>query len=164
MDSSGIERLAGDEGFEPSSADLEAAMLPLHQSPVARPAGFEPATSRVEAGCSVSAELRALVAPRVGIEPTTSRSEAGRSFAELTGQETKSCAVVYGGWSGRWESNPRHRDPKSRTLAAELRPGESVGVDLVSWLCWRRGRNLTVSPGYEPSVATFYYPARELCL
>jgi hypothetical protein len=26
---------------------------------------------------------------------------------------------------------------------------------------WMRGRNLTVSPGYEPSVATFYYPARK---
>ena len=28
-------------------------------------------------------------------------------------------------------------------------------------LNWMRGRNLTVSPGYEPSVATFYYPADE---
>lgn len=42
-------RMAGDEGFEPSSPELEAGMLPLHQSPVARQVGFEPTTSGSEA-------------------------------------------------------------------------------------------------------------------
>lgn len=31
-------------------------------------------------------------------------------------------------------------------------------------MMWLRGRNLTVSPGYEPSVATFYYPALGILL
>ena len=29
---------------------------------------------------------------------------------------------------------------------------------------WLRGRNLTASPGYEPSVGTFYYPALVILL
>jgi hypothetical protein len=70
--------VAGDEGVEPSSADLEAAMLPLHQSPLARSAGIEPATSRVEAGCSDPLSYERL-ARRVGFEPTTSGSEARRT-------------------------------------------------------------------------------------
>jgi hypothetical protein len=71
--------VAGDEGVEPSSADLEAAMLPLHQSPLARSAGIEPATSRVEAGCSDPLSYERL-ARRVGFEPTTSGSEARRTI------------------------------------------------------------------------------------
>jgi hypothetical protein len=44
--------MARDEGFEPSSPDLEAGMLPLHQSRLVRPVGFEPTTAEVEARCS----------------------------------------------------------------------------------------------------------------
>lgn len=174
--------LAGDLGIEPRSSDLEADVLPLHQSPVARSEGFEPSTIRVEAGCSDPLSYERL-ARQVGFEPTTSGSEARRtdplcywrrdsqsrraitprvscsgvaplpsayagavqtfrsgplsgfSYLRLSAAEAlcvffiDACAdVVRGWWSGRLDSNQRHRDPKSRTLTAELRPGSSVVV------------------------------------
>lgn len=60
---SALYKMAGDVGIEPTSADLEAAMLPLHQSPLARPAGLEPATRGLEVRDSYPVELRALGPP-----------------------------------------------------------------------------------------------------
>ena len=70
--------LAGDKGIEPLLSVLEADALPLHQSPLARPEGFEPSTIRVEAGCSDPLSYGRL-ARQVGFEPTTSGSEARRT-------------------------------------------------------------------------------------
>lgn len=72
-------KVAGDEGVEPSSADLEAAMLPLHQSPLVRPARLELAACGLEGRCSIQLSY-GRVARRVGFEPTTSRFEAGRAI------------------------------------------------------------------------------------
>ncbi len=80
--------MAGDEGIEPSSSDLEADVLPLHQSPVAHPAGFEPATTALEARYS-STELRALCWHPVrdsNSRPSGSKPEI--LSAELTGRRT----------------------------------------------------------------------------
>src|SRR5262245_32228418 len=69
-------RLAGDLGIEPRSSDLEADVLPLHQSPVARPAGFEPATCEVEARWP-SIGLRALWPVWQDLNPHPPRSKRG---------------------------------------------------------------------------------------
>lgn len=70
--------VAGDEGIEPSSADLEAAMLPLHQSPSGVAGEIR---TRVNVGCSYvpCRSATATVARQVGFEPTTSGSEARRT-------------------------------------------------------------------------------------
>lgn len=80
-------RLAGDEGIEPSSAELEAAMLPLHQSPVAHPEGFEPSTSEVEARCSSPLSYGRLWRPVRDSNSRLPRSKRGFLSAELTGRE-----------------------------------------------------------------------------
>ena len=86
--------VAGDEGIEPSSAGLEAAVLPLHQSPLARSVGFEPTTVRVEAGCSVPLSYERLWRPVRDSNSRPSGSKPEILSAELTGQETRSCATV----------------------------------------------------------------------
>ena len=137
-------------------------MLPLHQSPVARSAGFEPATCRVEAGCVDPLSYERL-ARQVVFEPTTSGSEARRTRPlcywrlergalsellerrgvrdrELQPGDLPYSVVTCASGAGVWrvggadgvDSNPRPLAYKASALPTELRRRLSFGF--VSWL------------------------------
>ena len=123
------ERVAGNEGIEPSSADLEAAMLPLHQSPVAHPAGLEPATTELEVRYSIQLSYGRL-ARRVGFEPTTSRFEAGRSIQlMLSAGRTIYAANAWSDGAAGQESNRQPRSYGLRALPFELQRRVVFGFD-----------------------------------
>jgi hypothetical protein len=66
-------------GVEPGPARSQRAVLPLHHPHhLVRPEGFEPSTAEVEARCSDPLSYGRL-ARQVGFEPTTSGSEARRT-------------------------------------------------------------------------------------
>lgn len=152
--------LVPEEGIEPSATPLSRGYSTtelFRQTQRASDAQWIPPLTPqfIEYACYFQ------LAPRVGFEPTTTRLTVERSTTELPGNAgADDLAIrrllarlallrlsrgIFSGWSGRWDSNPRHRAWKARALPLSYVRNPSRDATT---------GDLERAKGFEPSTPT----------
>lgn len=174
-----IAEMAGDEGFEPSSADLEAAMLPLHQSPAGASGRSRTHGLRfVRPALYQLSYARRMLERDKGVEPLPHGLEGRRTeplntspaFGGPEGDRTLDLPLARRALSRLSYKAQRGADSITRSSRADSnrRPGPYKEPALTAelrepWWC-RTGSNRRPSPYESAALPLSYGTARECIL